>query len=75
LLASFDRAEVRRGEAAAVGDRRGLGVEQADESGPRATTSPASSARGNRRFAFGVTIPVTLDTGPRRSQPKVMEED
>lgn len=30
LLAAFDRAEVGLGEAAAVGDRRGVGVEEAD---------------------------------------------
>src|SRR6266536_4534895 len=31
LLGTFDRAEPRAGEAAAVGDRRGAGVEEADE--------------------------------------------
>src|SRR6476620_12714871 len=32
LLAAFDRTEVRRDEAAAVGDRCGIGVEETDES-------------------------------------------
>src|SRR6478609_6318074 len=32
LLAAFERMEVRRGEAAAVGDRCGIGVEETDES-------------------------------------------
>jgi hypothetical protein len=33
LLATFDRAELGAGQAAAVGDRGGVGVEEADEGG------------------------------------------